>query len=129
MAVIGGTGVDVTLGGAVYELNGARWTADLVAEVNETTPGWDSAANWREFEPSWLAGTGTIEARADATTPLVLPGAAIGAAVFTLGGVAGARKLTVDIIITGVGLSAERLGDVTVTWSFQITGSTLPTLL
>lgn len=122
MATFVGTAVDVTVGGAVYEVNGQRWTVNATAEAVETTPGWDAANDFRTFGPGWQNWTGTIEARADDTTALVVP-VAESAATFTM---AAGRTLAGTIIITGMDVTAERNGEVTVTWSFQGDGLLTP---
>ena len=124
MAVKSGSAVDVSIPGAtVVQLNGMRWSADLTAEVVDTTAGWDAASQWRDYQAGWCDGTVTIEAKVDDTTPLILPGQKITAAVLTMHAT---RTLTVDMVITGVSPSAERYGDVLVTWTAQVAGSTLP---
>lgn len=128
MATFVGTVVDVTLGAAVYQLNGLRWTINATCEAVETTAGWDAANNFRTYGPGWQNWTGTIEARADDTTALVVPGAEVAGAVFTYNATgATGNQLAGTVIITGMDVTAERNGECTVTWSFQGDGILTPT--
>lgn len=125
MATFVGTAVDVVLPGAVVqEMNGMRWSIDAVADEVETTAGWTAATADRSYAAGWRSWSGTIEARVDDTTPLVVAGTALAGSVFHM---SVARFLTGDIIITGMSVGAERNGEATVTWSFRGSGALVPT--
>ncbi len=119
-----GDAVDVTFPGAVIEeMNGLRWTINAVCEAVETTAGWDAATADRTYGDGWSSWSGTIEARADDTVALTVPGTEYAAVVFLL---TGARTLTGDLVMTGMDVTAERNGEVLVTWSFQGDGALTP---
>ena len=118
-----GTAVDFVAGGAVYELNGISWSLNLTAELVDISDGWDSVAAWRKFDAGWLSGSGTIEAKVDSAVPLIAPGATITGAIFTM---SAGTTITLDIVITGYTVNAERNGPVTVSWEFTVTGETTP---
>ncbi len=132
MATFVGDAVDVGGGIAAtsLELNGLRWTINAVAEAVETTAGWDAATADRTYGDGWRSWSGTIEARADDTLALTtgMPGNELAACTFIYNatGVAG-NLLTGAIVITGMDVTAERSGEVLVTWSFQGDGALTPT--
>jgi hypothetical protein len=134
MASFVGDAVIITVGTGTeaYVVNGQRWTLDTTVDVVETTEGWTAATRARTYGPGWLSATGTWECRVDGTTPLLVPYEGLLGAVFTM---AAGRTISytlslpdqVGVIITGMSVSAERRGEVTVIYTWQ--GSGLPVIV
>lgn len=125
MATFSGTVVAVTFA-AGYVTNGGRWSVDAVADEVETTAGWDAATADRSYGAGWMSWSGSYECRVDDTAALHVAGDA-GAATFTYNATGGTgNSLGGSIVITGASVSAERNGEVTVTYTFRGNGALTP---
>ncbi len=125
MAKIHGKGGSITWAGTANTIsaNITSWTVDATGDVAEIT-NMASAADWKEFLGGFRGWTASIETFWDSVTSVALLTDLAGAAAdLKLEIVDAGPNVSGDAILTGSSITTDANDAVTVTYTFQGTGS------
>jgi hypothetical protein len=127
MSVASGTNGSLSFSSGGYAVAVTAWTLDIgIAELDITS--WDDATAgviWREFVAGIREYTGTITARLDPATSVLLDIGSELSATFTVDTEQGTGGLgySGDIIVTGISPAVEMEGVASVSFTFRGAGA------